>query len=74
MASEDFGEFGGKDHQIPLCDLNLGAVEPAKFAEALRTGAALPGLHSAWWAPDPEPTLRTGIKAMTSVVLDLMKK
>jgi amidohydrolase len=73
MASEDFGEFGGEDHQIPLCDFDLGAVEPAKFAEARRTGERLPGLHSALWAPDAEPTLRTGIKAMTSAVLDLMK-
>jgi amidohydrolase len=74
MASEDFGEFGGEDHQIPLCDFNLGAVNPAQFAEAQRTGAKLPGLHTPFWAPDAEPTLRTGVKSMTSVVLDLMKK
>jgi metal-dependent amidase/aminoacylase/carboxypeptidase family protein len=73
MASEDFGRFGGENHQIPICDFSLGAVEPAKFAEAQRTGAELPGLHSALWAPDAEPTLRTGVKAMTSAVLDLMK-
>ena len=73
MASEDFGEFGGADHKIPLCDFSLGAVNPAKFAEAQRTGAKLPGLHSPLWAPDSEPTLRTGVKAMTSVVLNLMK-
>jgi hypothetical protein len=34
----------------------------------------LPGLHSALFAPVPEPTLRTGVKAMTSAVLDLLKK
>jgi amidohydrolase len=73
MASEDFCRFG-LDRQIPICDFSLGAVNPAKFAEAQRTGAKLPGLHSALWAPDPEPTLRTGVKAMTSAVLDLMKK
>ncbi len=73
MASEDFGRFGGENHRIPICDFSLGAVEPAKFAEAQRTGATLPGLHSSLWAPDPEPTLRTGVKAMTSAVLDLMK-
>jgi len=26
------------------------------------------------WAPVPEPTLRTGVKAMTNAVLDLMKQ
>jgi amidohydrolase len=73
MASEDFGRFGGENHRIPICDFSLGAVESAEFAEAQRTGATLPGLHSSLWAPDPEPTLRTGVKAMTSAVLDLMK-
>jgi amidohydrolase len=73
MASEDFGEFGGQDHLIPLCDFSLGAVNPGKFVEAQRAGKTIPGLHTAWWAPDPELTLRTGVKAMTSVVLDLMK-
>jgi hippurate hydrolase len=34
----------------------------------------LPSLHSALFAPLPEPALRTGIKAMTSAALDLMKK
>ena len=37
-------------------------------------GVALPGLHSALFIPVPEPTLRTGVKAMTSAVLELMKK
>ena len=52
----------------------LGAVDPAKLAESRRTGVPLPGLHSSLWAPVPEPTLRTGVKSMTSAVLELMKK
>lgn len=74
MGSEDFGQFGGDDHKIPVCDFWLGAVNPEKFAEAKRAGAVIPGTHTPVWAPDAEPTLRTGVKAMTSVVLDLMKK
>jgi hypothetical protein len=31
-------------------------------------------LHSSLFAPLPEPTIRTGVKAMTCAVLDLMKK
>jgi len=73
MASEDFCRFGLEDRQIPICQFSLGAVDPAKLAESRRTGVALPGLHSSLWAPVPEPTLRTGVKAMTSAVLDLMK-
>ena len=74
MASEDFCRFGLENHQIPICQFTLGAVDPAKLAESRRTGVPLPGLHSSLWAPVPEPTLRTGVKSMTSAVLDLMKK
>ncbi len=73
MASEDFGRFS-LDHQIPSLLFNLGAVEPAKVAASKQSGKPLPSLHSSLFAPLPEPTLRTGVKAMTSVVLELMKK
>lgn len=39
-----------------------------------RTGTPLLGLQSSLWAPVPEPTIRTGVKAMTSVVLDSLKR
>ena len=73
MGSEDYCRFGLENHQIPICQLTLGAVDAEKLAESRRTGVPLPGLHSSGWAPVPEPTLRTGVKAMTSAVLDLMK-
>ncbi len=73
MASEDFGRFGLEGRQIPICDFTLGAVDPAKLDESRRTGTPLPGLHSSLWAPLPDPTIRKGVKAMTSAVLDLMK-
>ncbi len=74
MASEDFCRFALEDRQIPICQFSLGAVDPAKLAESRRTGVPVPGLHSSLWAPVPEPTLRTGVKAMTSAVLNLMKQ
>ena len=73
MASEDFGYFG-MDHTIPATIFWLGASDPAKVKASRESGVPLPGLHSALFAPVPEPTLRTGVKAMTSAVLDLMKK
>jgi amidohydrolase len=73
MASEDFGRYS-LDQQIPSVMFNLGAVEPAKVDESKKTGKPLPSLHSSLFAPLPEPTLRTGVKAMTAVVLDLMHK
>lgn len=73
MGAEDFGRFS-LDQQIPSSMFWLGTVDPAKVAESRKTGKPLPSLHSSLFAPLPEPTLRTGVKAMTAAVLDLMKK
>ena len=73
MGSEDFGYFG-LDQKIPATLFWLGASEPAKVKAYRETGAPLPGWHSALFAPVPESTIRTGVKATTSAVLDLMKK
>jgi amidohydrolase len=73
MGSEDFGYFG-LDQKIPTTLFWLGASEPAKVKAYRETGAPLPGWHSALFAPVPESTIRTGVKATTSAVLDLMKK
>ena len=73
MASEDFGHFS-LDHQIPSCYFWLGAIEPARVEASRKSGKPLPSLHSSLFQPLPEPTLRTGVKAMTAAVLELMKK
>jgi hippurate hydrolase len=76
MGGEDFSEYSLlPEHSIPAVNFHVGAVEPAKLAESKKPGAApLPTLHSSRFAPVPEPTIRTGIVAMTAAVLDLMKK
>ena len=68
MVSEDFGRFGlgGK---IPTVMLHVGATEPARIA----SGERVPGLHSSQFAPVPEPTLRTAIKSMTTMALELLQ-
>jgi hippurate hydrolase len=73
MMSEDFG-YLSLDQKIPAVQFTLGAVDPAKVKQSRETGTPLPSLHSALFQPLPEPTLRTGIKAMTAAVLQLMKK
>jgi hippurate hydrolase len=74
MASEDFGRLALENHQIPAVIFWVGAVDPAKVAASKQTGTPLPSLHSALFAPVPEPTIRTAVKAMTATVLELMKK
>ena len=72
MGSEDFG-YLSLDHKIPSVIFWLGAVDPAKIKENQERGVPLPSLHSALFAPVPEPTLRTGVKSMTAAVMELMK-
>jgi len=74
MGGEDFSEYSLTDHSIPAVDFHFGAVDPAKIADYKQTGKELPSLHSSKFAPLPEPTIRTGIVAMTTAVLELMKK
>ena len=74
MGGEDFSEYSLPDHSIPAVDFHIGAVDPAKIAESKKTGVPLPSLHSSKFAPIPEPTIRIGTIAMTSAVLELMKK
>ncbi len=73
MMSEDFGAYN-LEQTVPAVQFTLGAVDPAKVKLSRETGMSLPSLHSAMFQPLPEPTLRTGVKAMTSAVLELMKK
>lgn len=74
MASEDFSLFALADPKPPICMFWLGAVDPEKIKQAQEQGTPLPSLHSSEFAPQPEPAIRTGVKAMTSVVMDLLRK
>jgi hippurate hydrolase len=69
MTSEDFAEYGRAG--IPALLLHIGAVNPAKLAEARRTGVPVPAPHSPEWLPDLEPTLKAAIRAETVALLDL---
>ncbi len=73
MASEDFGVFGLEGHKIPTVMFGLGAMDPTKFAEAQAAGKTLPGPHTSLFQPSPEPTLRTGVTAMSSVAIALLQ-
>ncbi len=40
----------------------------------MASGIPVPGNHSPEFAPVPEPTIRTGVQAMSLVVLDVLQK
>ena len=72
MGSEDVG-YLSLDHKIPAVLFWLGAVDPLKLKQSRESGTPMPTWHSSKFAPLPEPTLRTGVRAMTSAVVELMK-
>ncbi len=72
MVSEDFGEFALAG--VPSTMFHVGGVEPQRWEAAMKAGETLPSLHSAQWAPDREPTLKTAIATETTMVLELMGK
>jgi hippurate hydrolase len=72
MGSEDVGRFS-LDGKIPAVMYWLGASDPGKLAESLKSGVPLPSLHSALFAPDSTPAITTGVTAMTAMALDLLK-
>jgi len=74
MGGEDFGEYGRTEQKIPIFMFFVGGVKPETLKESERTGKSLPSLHSPLWAPLPEPTINTGVAAMTAAVLELMRK
>jgi amidohydrolase len=70
MGAEDFALYA-QDH-VPIMMFWLGTIEPRRIAEARARGVSLPALHSAFYDPDPEPSIATGIKAMTAAVEGLL--
>lgn len=72
MAGEDFSRYGRTDHDIPAYMLWLGSVAPERYREAQAGGSDLPSLHSPFFAPLPEPTIKTGVAAMTDIALDIL--
>ncbi len=73
MGSEDFGVFGLEGHKIPTVMFWLGAMDTDKLAAAKAAGKTLPGEHTSRFEPLPEPTLRTGVLAMTTVATTLLQ-
>jgi amidohydrolase len=74
MGAEDFSEYGMTSEKVPLCMFWLGTQAPETVAEAEAKGIALPSLHSPYFKPVAEPTIETGVKAMSSAVIGLLSR
>ena len=74
MGGEDFAQYGRVEPKIPSLFLWIGGVEAGKYAAAMETDEVLPSLHSPFFAPDPQPTILTGVEVMTTSALELLEK
>jgi hippurate hydrolase len=66
-ASEDFSEF--VDAGVPSLFFGIGGDDPAMLADYKAQGKPVPVNHSPYFAPVPEPTIRTGVTVLTLAVL-----
>lgn len=74
MGGEDFGRYS-KAAGVPGMLFWLGAVKQSTYDASQQPGGPpLPSLHSSKFLPDPEPTITTGVRGMTSLALSLLKK
>jgi len=74
MGGEDFGQLGRTEAKVPTCMFWLGTVSLESVKESQRAGKPLPSLHSSLYAPLPEPSIKTGIRAMTAAFLEIEGK
>ena len=72
MGGEDFSRYGKAG--VPICMFGLGTISPERLAGWKAEGVTPPSMHSSKYYPDPEPALRTGVKATASIVMDLMPR
>lgn len=72
MGGEDFSQYSLAG--VPCCMLRLGTIDPELFEKEKSGDAIIPSLHSPQYAPVPEPSIKTGIEAMTAAILRIVGK
>lgn len=71
MGAEDFGRYS--EAKIPGFIFTLGTIEPKRLKKLTEGGKTPPTLHSALYYPDVELALETGINAMSTAAMELLK-
>lgn len=71
-ASEDYSELvnAGMPHSVYF---SVGGYDPKTIARYKAEGKPLPVNHSPYFAPVPEPTIRTGVETLTLAVLSVAR-
>jgi amidohydrolase len=71
-ASEDYSAF--IEAGIPSLFFGIGVSDPAAVAAAQTGGRPIPVNHSPYFAPVPEPSIKTATRAMTFAVLESLRR
>jgi metal-dependent amidase/aminoacylase/carboxypeptidase family protein len=72
-ASEDFSAFVNEG--VPSMFFFIGVYDPAQVADSKKPGGKpLPFNHSPFFAPVPEPSIKTGVQAMSLAVLNVLTR
>ena len=69
MVGEDFSRYGRTEHQVPTALYWLGTAPEARVQSG-----DLPGLHSPFYYPEPEKSLRTAIQLNTETMISLFNQ
>ncbi|WP_230598400.1 amidohydrolase [Xanthomonas albilineans] len=69
-ASEDYSAFIAAG--VPSLYFSIGGLDPQWLQQAKQKGERIPVNHSPDFAPVPQPSIRTGVEAMTLAVMNAM--
>jgi hippurate hydrolase len=67
-ASEDFSEYTASG-VAQTTFFSVGGYDPAVLAKYKAEGKPVPVNHSPFFAPDPKPSIRTGMEVLSLAVL-----
>ena len=71
MVGEDFARYGSTKEDIPTAMYWLGTVPKERMDRYISGEYALPALHSPFYYPDIENSIRTGVKVSTESLIKL---
>ena len=74
MVGEDFGRYGRTPEKVPILLSWLGGVDPEVLATHKANGTIPPPLHSPYFAPRPDMSIKTGVLSMSYALIELFNE
>ena len=74
MGAEDFAYFVRTEHAVPGAYFSVGGTPQAVLDAAEAGGPPPPSHHSPFFQIAPEPSVKTGVRATTAALLELLPK